>query len=42
MPELTVFAYPWDLAGTDPHAAMGELAALGVDRLALANRKSVE
>ncbi len=36
MPELTVFAYPWDLAGTDADAAMAELTALGVDRLALA------
>jgi hypothetical protein len=36
MAELTMFAYPWDLAGTDPDAVLGELAALGVDRLALA------
>jgi hypothetical protein len=36
VPELTVFAYPWDLAGTDADAAIAELTALGVDRLALA------
>jgi hypothetical protein len=36
VPELTVFAYPWDLAGTDANKAIAELAALGVDRLALA------
>jgi hypothetical protein len=36
MPELTMFAYPWDLADADPAETVGELADLGVDRLALA------
>lgn len=36
MSELTMFAYPWDLAVEEPRQVVAELAARGVTRLAVA------
>jgi len=36
MPELSMFAYPWDIAATGPERFVAEMGAAGVDRVLVA------